>query len=634
MTALDVSTAQGTVRSDTAPGEDLQSIAVPPGPTSWIRISFASVDTSDETIAGAGIREIDLPGITVDQRLAVPQQLNEAFSDPATNLPAYVFQRVTTDPRALLRRDEEPDMHRRFDLPRDGTLNLSATVSPVASPELLDLVNRTSTFDIHASSTLGDLPGYGARNLLDGKDSTIWIAEGSPLGNVPTSTVDGTTVSPNNTSIAGTNPSPAADDAPSLHLSWDQPRVIPGLKLTAVPGYSSPASVRIETPQGVIDAPVEADGTVKFWPVVTSEMTLTFPRVSRYAVTTGLGEPKDRPLALSSIHVPGLDDLTPAEIDRSTPVTVPCSEGPAATIDGVTHRFSVTTTVGQLLDFRDVPATPCDGAVTLTSGPHKLDTAQGSSPLSIRTVKLASTTTAAALATPTTSRKTSIIAWGDTRRRVEIAPGQASYLLVHESSNPGWKATLDGQTLTPVTIDGWQQGYLVPEGDGGTITLAYAPTTTYRASILLGGAFVVLLLGLALVRSRKTEPAPLEPGRVAPVLLWLVAGGAMLAVGGPIGLLVLAGVWAIRFRWRGAPALIAGGAFAVATVFVAVTQGLYREDFAGAFGVPATLVSIVAIAAVAGTILPVPARFRRSEDNDDLGLPAPAHGAPPPPPQQ
>ena len=44
-----------------------------------------------------------------------------------------------------------------------------------------------------------------------------------------------------------------------------------------------------------------------------------------------------------------------------------------------------------------------------------------------------------------------------------------------------------------MTIDGWQQGYRVPAGAGGEVSLVYRPDRTYRTGLLVGLGLVVLL---------------------------------------------------------------------------------------------------------------------------------------------
>ena len=55
-----------------------------------------------------------------------------------------------------------------------------------------------------------------------------------------------------------------------------------------------------------------------------------------------------------------------------------------------------------------------------------------------------------------------IRSWQPDQQQLTIGPGAASYLEIHENDNPGWAATLNGQTLTPVRLDGWQQAFIVP----------------------------------------------------------------------------------------------------------------------------------------------------------------------------
>ena len=56
-----------------------------------------------------------------------------------------------------------------------------------------------------------------------------------------------------------------------------------------------------------------------------------------------------------------------------------------------------------------------------------------------------------------------------TTARWTSPPSQASrVLVVPESVNPGWTArTADGSALTPVTVNGWQQGWVRPAGHRG-----------------------------------------------------------------------------------------------------------------------------------------------------------------------
>ena len=55
-------------------------------------------------------------------------------------------------------------------------------------------------------------------------------------------------------------------------------------------------------------------------------------------------------------------------------------------------------------------------------------------------------------------------------------------LVVPESINPGWIAhSADGTRLTPVTVNGWQQGWVLPPGTEGPVTLTFPSNTPYRS---------------------------------------------------------------------------------------------------------------------------------------------------------
>ncbi|EUA43057.1 putative membrane protein [Mycobacterium xenopi 3993] len=57
--------------------------------------------------------------------------------------------------------------------------------------------------------------------------------------------------------------------------------------------------------------------------------------------------------------------------------------------------------------------------------------------------------------------------------------------------------TGDGTRLTPVAVNGWQQGWVVPAGTAGTITLTFVSNSLYRTGLLGGLALLPVLALLA-----------------------------------------------------------------------------------------------------------------------------------------
>ena len=88
-----------------------------------------------------------------------------------------------------------------------------------------------------------------------------------------------------------------------------------------------------------------------------------------------------------------------------------------------------------------------------------------------------------------TQRDVAVRWWTTSRRVVDVAYGAAALLVVPENVNAGWRATLGGGELTPVRVDGWMQGYVIPEGDGGQVTLDFAPNRLYQAGLALGACW-------------------------------------------------------------------------------------------------------------------------------------------------
>ena len=186
-------------------------------------------------------------------------------------------------------------------------------------------------------------------------------------------------------------------------------------------------------------------------------------------------------------------------------------------------------------------------------------------------------------------------------------------LRVAENTNDGWRATLGGRQLETVVLDGWQQGYVVPAGDGGRVTLTFTPDATYRAGLLFGlivAALLVLAAGVGqlLERRRREAPPAVATHAAARPPGWPArsAGGlGLLVLGGPVAFVAFCLPAFARGRawvaWVGAAAVLASA------VVAAVVDGTSR-------GVPGGLSDWLAAAGVGlltGAALWVSAGSRR-----------------------
>jgi arabinofuranan 3-O-arabinosyltransferase len=101
------------------------------------------------------------------------------------------------------------------------------------------------------------------------------------------------------------------------------------------------------------------------------------------------------------------------------------------------------------------------------------------------------------------------VRWTATSRVLRVAATQRSYLVVRQNFNAGWQASIAGRILMPVHLDGWEQGWLLPAGTRGLVTLTYLPDAPYRAGLFGGLALLGLVIVIALVpvRRRRIRPA-------------------------------------------------------------------------------------------------------------------------------
>src|SRR5690606_27093530 len=87
------------------------------------------------------------------------------------------------------------------------------------------------------------------------------------------------------------------------------------------------------------------------------------------------------------------------------------------------------------------------------------------------------------------------------------AEGAERTVVLSERFDTDWRATLDGDELVPVEIDGWAQGFVVPAGTEGEIDVHREQPLLLLWRLLLYGATALTAL-LAIpwrVRTRTAE---------------------------------------------------------------------------------------------------------------------------------
>ena len=77
----------------------------------------------------------------------------------------------------------------------------------------------------------------------------------------------------------------------------------------------------------------------------------------------------------------------------------------------------------------------------------------------------------------------------------QVAPSAEDRLIVlSERRESGWRASAGGTALSPVTVDGWAQGWTLPAGAGGEIRIERSAWWVLPAQLLLIAVLAVTVL--------------------------------------------------------------------------------------------------------------------------------------------
>jgi len=505
------------------------------------------------------------------------------FSGPHRDAPVVAFDRpVVNDNLALgLALTDDPDMSRVFSLPKAMRAQVSGYAVPMNGTPLERLLEEVAPppsggLRATASSWLGSLPRFRPENLVDDAGSP-WIAE-------------------------------VGDTHPSVDLSWPRKVSVSAVSLALASQASRPTEITITSPAGSrrdLKVPKEG-GLISFRPLVTNNLRVGLVKVApKRTFSSAAPDEFTVPVGLSAVSIPALDTRPVPAPGPDQPVHLGCGQGPTAVFDGTTYQTSVRGTVGDLIDFKPLRFTACGpyGVVPLAAGTQTFSAGKSSAPFEITSL-IAQEPTAGSPAPAPARRTAKIVQWNTETRTMSVSAGPATYLVVSQNYNAGWVATLGSQTLEPVRIDGWQQGYVVPAGKAGTVTMVMAPDRLFRLFLALGAAFLIGLFLLAILRDRKASPGPTVSRRMPS--RWLLMAGALVVLGlvvGPLALVAVPLVLAAR-RWgTGLMAVIAFAAFTTAGALAAWQPAALQAASAGAFGLPAQVCSGIALAAVLSALV-------------------------------
>ena len=321
--------------------------------------------------SAVGFSEVEIPGQQVKQVIQMPtQMLTSLGAASAANRLTVVMTRQRTS-QYPPRSDPETTISRQFTLPtaRTFTLSGSASLSALIPDDEVDrLVGRATTpsSTVRDAYSSGRLPGdvqATASATLDGNPSTAWQPG---LGS-------------------------AAQVGSTLTYDLAKPQVLTHLNMQVIADgrHSVPTAMTITSGSQTrsVALPPIADGSVpgavttvpvSFAPLTGSHFIVTFTGVRpEYAANYYSAGPLELPLGIAEIGIPGVRA-------NPTPATLPgtCVSN-LLTIDGQPISVSVVGSTQQALNGGEVQLVPCGPdakGITLSAGPHVVETVPGHGP--------------------------------------------------------------------------------------------------------------------------------------------------------------------------------------------------------------------------------------------------------------
>lgn len=547
---IEVSTANGTttLRFD-QPGKPL-SVALPYGETPWMRITavgtndgspgvqFGITDFSVTQYDASGFAHpvnlrhtVDVPGPPAGSAVAQWDLGTELQGQPGC---AAAPDGVRCAAAMALAPEEPVNLSRTLTVPSATSVTPTVWVRARQGPRLADLIAMPGTARATGDADPIDVLG-SAYAAADGDPSTAWTA--------PQNVVQFKT-------------------APSLTLKLPRPAEVAALMLapssSELPAH--PTMVAIDLGDGPQVRPLAGTKaqTVDLKPRVTDTITVSILDWRDVIDRNALGFDQLKPPGLAEVTALDRDHRPIAAADgaanRKRVITLPCGQGPIIGVAGQFIQTSITTTVGALLDGEPIAASACQSRpIALPAGQQELLISPGPS-FFVDGVALAAPGSRDLRPAPTAPAR--IGQWGPDRREIDVtASDRDRILVVPESRNPGWVAHASGGgDLKPITVNGWQQGWVIPAGTSGPVTLTFPSNAAYRVGLFGGLGLLPILALLALLPIRRPRAGePVHPWQPRPVVLGGLAVAAGAVISGVAGAVVAALALGARYLLRQRP---------------------------------------------------------------------------------
>lgn len=497
---VEVATNAGTTAVRIAEPGDLETVALPGTEIEWISV------TAKQTEDGSAGGQFGISELSVDD-----------YSDPQNPFPVPIRFHTTlpeTVPGARVTgwdlSQELPGRADCFDAPD----RVRCAGGLALAPEQLGRFDRELSVPMGTAVT----PQLWLRTRQGPELETLLTEPDRPIGRGTSDVSDlrGTafalTDSDPRTSWTATEQSTRdrSGGKPTVTIELPRPTLVTGLEvrnsLGALPAHATRIAVNLGDGTQVRDLD-DRVSTIELRPTVTDRIVISLVDWEQVIDRTGLGFTRDQPPGLAEVTVLTPDGpLAPNPPDPDRVITLDCGFGPTIEIAGQQVRTSVTASVRQLRDSEPVAATICqDNAPVDPQSAPPIPLPEGRQEVSVSPNPLFFTDQLRLIAAPRPAvapvgpqpLPVTTVQWESTHRAVAVdAADHDRVFVVPESTNPGWQASVDGTALTPVVINGWQQGWVIPAGVQGRIDLTFGPDRWYRLG-LFGGLFLLAIPLLA-----------------------------------------------------------------------------------------------------------------------------------------
>jgi arabinofuranan 3-O-arabinosyltransferase len=501
-TRLAVRTDAGEVRVD-VPTSGPVEVRLPVGVTDSVAVEVLDTDRGRPSEVLTGLATVDLDDLVVTESVVGPDDRPEAADEVLLSggLPGsdgcvqpegkvVCFGEGSRDPEGGMA------LSRRFTAEGDEAYTATGTVvaSQWAStiPELAapGVSVRTSSSRSRAVSARPEV-------LVDGDDRTAW--------------------------------SPAADDtSPNLTVTLDDPADVDAVVLHARRGwfarYRPFVRVSLDGREQLVRASPDGRLAVSGSGVRSISVTvLPLPGRQRTAAAA---------LEVEELELAGHDLPRPA-----ARVTRPCGRGPDLQVDGASVPTRLEGPRSALWGAGHLAWAAC-GPTRLGLGDTHAVVVRGDETLRPAAVRLSRVDVTAA-ATAATMAAVPVTSESPTHLIGTVAAGPQRLLALAMNHNGGWQATLAGARLTPIVVDGFRQGFVVPAGASGGLDVVFEPDGDYRVALGLGLVLALLLLVALAVPDRARRVTPAAGDREGAPRVGVVVGGVLAFA------FVLAGPWAV-----------------------------------------------------------------------------------------